>query len=102
MLSTALRHQLMAELRTARTARSKNLAPFTALTPRECVVLTAMTQGQRAEAIAAVAVVSEATVRSQIRGVLAKLGVNSQLEAVALAWAVGWVPTEPPMITGRR
>lgn len=102
VLSTALRYQLMAELRTARTARSKDLAPFTALTPKERVVLSAMTQGQRAEAIAAVAVVSQATVRTQIRGVLAKLGVTSQLEAVALAWTVGWVPTEPPMITRRR
>ncbi len=37
--------------------------------------------------------VSEATVRSQIRSVLTKLGVNSQLEAVALAWRMGWVPT---------
>jgi len=27
--------------------------------------------------------------------VLTKLGVNSQLEAVALAWAVGWFPTAP-------
>ena len=99
VLSTALRYQLLAELRTARTARSKDLAPFTALTPKERVVLSAMTQGQRAEAIAAVAVVSQATVRSQIRGVLAKLGVTSQLEAVALAWTVGWVPTEPTKIT---
>ena len=102
VLSTALRYQLMVELRAARAARSKDLAPFTALTPKERVVLTAMTQGQRAEAIAAVAVVSKATVRSQIRGVLAKLGVTSQLEAVALARTVGWVPTEPPKITGRR
>ena len=102
VLSTALRYQLMAELRTARAARSKDLAPFTALTPKERVVLSAMTQGQRAEAIAAVAVVSQATVRSQIRGVLAKLGVTSQLEAVALAWMVGWVPTEPTKITKRR
>ena len=101
VLSAALCYQLMAELRTARTARSKDLAPFMALTPRERVVLSAMTQGQRAEAIAAVAVVSQATVRSQIRGVLAKLGVTSQLEAVALAWAVGWVPTEPTKITRR-
>ena len=96
VLSTALRYQLMVELRAARAARSKDLAPFTALTPKERVVLTAMTQGQRAEAIAAVAVVSKATVRSQIRGVLAKLGVTSLLEAVALARTVGWVATEPP------
>ena len=86
----------MAELRCARAARSKDLAPFKTLTPRERAVLAALAQGQRAETIAAAAFLSEATVRSQIRGVLAKLGVNSQLEAVALAWTVGWFPTAPP------
>ena len=35
-------------------------------------------------------VVSEATVRSQVRGVLTKLGAGSQLEAVALALEAGW------------
>jgi DNA-binding NarL/FixJ family response regulator len=95
VLSPARRRALMAELRSARAARSKDLAPFKALTPRERSVLAALAQGQRAETIAAAAVVSEATVRSQIRGVLAKLGVNSQLEAVAMAWAVGWFPTPP-------
>jgi DNA-binding NarL/FixJ family response regulator len=90
VLSTARRYELMAELRSARAARSRDLAPFETLTPRERAVLAALAQGHRAETIAAAAVVSEATVRSQIRGVLAKLGVNSQLEAVALAWAVGW------------
>jgi DNA-binding NarL/FixJ family response regulator len=92
VLSDARRHELMAELRSARAARARDLAPFKTLTPRERAVLAALAQGQRAETIAAAAVVSEATVRSQIRGVLAKLGVNSQLEAVALAWAVGWLP----------
>jgi DNA-binding NarL/FixJ family response regulator len=96
VLSTARRYELMAELRSARAARRKDLAPFKALTPRERVVLGALAQGQRAETIAAAAVVSEATIRSQIRGVLAKLGVNSQLEAVALAWSVGWFPAERP------
>jgi two-component system nitrate/nitrite response regulator NarL len=95
VLSTARRYELMAELRSARATRSKKLAPFTALTPKERRVLAALANGQRAETIAAASVVSEATVRSQIRGVLAKLGVNSQLEAVALAWTVGWFPTEP-------
>ncbi len=90
VLSTERRYELMAELRSARAARSRDLAPFEALTPREREVLAAVAQGQRAETIATAAVVSEATVRSQIRCVLAKLGVNSQLEAVALAWAVGW------------
>jgi DNA-binding NarL/FixJ family response regulator len=95
VLSTARRYELMAELRTSRTARSKDLAPFRTLTPRERTVLSALAKGQRAETIAATAFLSEATVRSQIRCVLAKLGVKSQLEAVALAWAVGWFPAEP-------
>ena len=96
VLSTAERYELMAELRSARASRSRDLAPFKTLTPRERLVLAALAQGQRAETIAAAAVLSEATVRSQIRGVLAKLGVNSQLEAVALAWKVGWLHTALP------
>jgi DNA-binding NarL/FixJ family response regulator len=95
VLSTARRYELMADLRSARATRSKDLAPFKTLTPKERAVLAALAQGQRAETIAAAAVVSAATVRSQIRSVLAKLGVNSQLEAVALAWSVGWFPTAP-------
>jgi DNA-binding NarL/FixJ family response regulator len=95
VLSIANRYELMAELRSARVIRSKNLAPFKTLTPKERAVLAALAQGQRAETIAAAEVVSAATVRSQIRGVLAKLRVNSQLEAVALAWTVGWFPGEP-------
>lgn len=95
VLSTVRRYELMAELRGARAARVRDLAPFETLTPKERAVLTALSQGKRAETIAADSVVSEATVRSQIRGVLAKLDVNSQLEAVALAWSVGWFPPNP-------
>lgn len=40
--------------------------------------------------IASDAVVSVATVRSQVRGVLTKLGVSSQLQAVARARRAGW------------
>ena len=96
VLSTARRYELMAELLSSRAARGRDLAPFTTLTPRERSVLVALAQGQRVETIARLAVVSEATVRSQIRAVLAKLCVNSQLEAVALAWTVGWFPAERP------
>ena len=94
VLSTARRYELMAELLSSRAARGRDLAPFTTLTPRERSVLQALAHGQRVETIAGLAVVSEATVRSQIRAVLAKLCVNSQLEAVALAWTVGWFPAE--------
>jgi len=95
VLSTARRYELLADLRAARVIRERDLAPFTTLTPRERSVLAALAQGQRVDTIAAAAVVSEATVRSQIRGVLAKLNVNSQLEAVALAWTVGWFQAHP-------
>jgi two-component system nitrate/nitrite response regulator NarL len=95
VLSIARRDELIAQLRAARAARSQDLAPFRTLTPRERAVLAGLARGQRAETLAAAAVLSEATVRSQIRGVLAKLGVNSQLEAVALAWKVGWLHAPP-------
>ena len=98
VLGTAARYELMAELRRARAARDEDLAPFRTLTRKEREVLAALAQGQRAETIAAAAFLSEATVRSQIRSVLAKLGVKSQLEAVALAWTVGWFPTAAPAV----
>ena len=46
--------------------------------------------GQSANTIAAASFVSITTVRSQIRSVLQKLNVNSQLEAVAAATRCGW------------
>lgn len=66
------------------------LAPFRRLTPREEEVLAALVDGQPAVAIADRATVSEATVRSHIRSVLTKLGVGSQLQAVAKARRAGW------------
>lgn len=58
---------------------------FTALTSREQDVLGELIAGHSAAEIAAGQHVSLATVRSHIRAVLAKLGVSSQLAAVALA-----------------
>jgi len=54
------------------------------LTPREREVLARLADGQRAQAVADHFVVSLATVRTQIRAVLTKLQVGSQLEAAAL------------------
>ncbi|GAA5110876.1 LuxR C-terminal-related transcriptional regulator [Pseudonocardia adelaidensis] len=54
------------------------------LSPRELEVLELLTEGMRAAAIAEHFVVSMPTVRTQIRSILAKLAVGSQLEAVAL------------------
>jgi DNA-binding NarL/FixJ family response regulator len=54
------------------------------LTQREREVLAELARGRRAQAVADHFVVSLATVRTQIRAVLTKLEVGSQLEAVAL------------------
>ncbi|RCW45260.1 DNA-binding NarL/FixJ family response regulator [Halopolyspora algeriensis] len=54
------------------------------LSTREREVLERLAQGQRAATIAQEFYISLATVRTQIRSILTKLDVGSQLEAVAL------------------
>ena len=71
--------------------RQDALACFGRLTARETAVLRALGRGENVATIAATCYVSEATVRSQVRGVLTKLGAGSQLEAVALAHRAGWL-----------
>ena len=66
------------------------MAPFQQLSQRERDVLDALVDGRSANTIAAMSFVSITTVRSQIRSVLQKLDVNSQLEAVAAATRCGW------------
>ncbi len=75
-----------------RASNAATLAPFTRLTPREASVLAMLMEGKQVRAIAAESYVTEATVRSQVHGILVKLDVNSQIEAVALASRVGWRP----------
>ena len=95
----AARAELSREVARRRAQAQARLAPFEALTPREREVLAALAVGRSADEIAEEQVVSVATVRSHIRGVLDKLGVNSQVAAVALAWQRGWaadaVPSDP-------
>ncbi|WP_329611966.1 LuxR C-terminal-related transcriptional regulator [Streptomyces brevispora] len=64
--------------------REQEARRFSALTPREQHVLCALLAGCSAAEIAAADHVSLPTVRSHIRAVLTKLGVSSQLAAVAL------------------
>jgi DNA-binding NarL/FixJ family response regulator len=90
VMDPAERQRVLAELRADRSRRAAATEPFDRLTDREAQVLRALGQGSSVSAIAARWFVSEATVRSQVRGVLTKLGVSSQLEAVALAHRSGW------------
>jgi DNA-binding NarL/FixJ family response regulator len=84
------RAELMRELRARRAKESARTKPLEQLTPRESQVLHLLVDGKSADKIAAELVVSLATVRTQIRSILIKLGVNSQLEAVAMARRSGW------------
>lgn len=90
------RHTLLAAARQARAVLAERLAVFEQLTPREAEVLRHLAAGLPAAAIASSSHVSEATVRTQIRAVLSKLGVQSQLQAVAVARRAGWLDRANP------
>ena len=66
------------------------LRPFTVLTEREQFVLAQLIEGHCADEIARDSSVSISTVRSQIKAILQKLNVKSQLAAVAQARRAGW------------
>jgi DNA-binding NarL/FixJ family response regulator len=69
------------------------------LSRREAEVLGLLMTGRTVSQIARECYVSVATVRTQVKSVLAKLSVSSQLAAVGLANEVGWTP---PAVTGVR
>jgi two-component system nitrate/nitrite response regulator NarL len=60
------------------------------LTTREGEVLSALARGRSVSDIARSSYVSEATVRTQVKSILGKLGVHSQIAAVAIARDAGW------------
>lgn len=62
------------------------------LTPREETVLGELMHGRSVRDIATESVVSEATVRTQVKAILSKLEVSSQIAAVGLANSTGWRP----------
>jgi DNA-binding NarL/FixJ family response regulator len=90
LMSPADRHAALSRLRTHRAAQDRALAVFTTLTGRESETLQLIAEGYGAAEIAAEWDVALPTVRSHIRAVLTKLGVNSQLQAAAAARDSGW------------
>lgn len=62
------------------------------LTRREMEILGELMRGHQVREIAQTCVVSEATVRTQVKSILAKLEINSQIAAVGAAYQVGWRP----------
>ena len=91
LMTQAQRGRLLAAARDRRALRAARLAPFDALTPREQDVLHELGEGRTVTAIARTHQVSESTVRTHVHGILAKLGVGSQLEAVVAARRCGWM-----------
>jgi DNA-binding CsgD family transcriptional regulator len=79
----------------AESSSNSLLDPFAILTEREQFVLAELIEGHCAEEIASAAFVSISTVRSHIKSILQKLGVSSQLAAVALARRAGWSFEKP-------
>lgn len=84
VMAAERRDQLIALSRLVTAERDVLSTKLSRLSQREREVLAMLAQGRRAQAVAEHFVVSLATVRTQIRAVLAKLEVSSQLEAVAL------------------
>lgn len=75
--------------------RRAEAAGLARLTPSERRVLGMLAEGSTARVIADRTNRSEHTVRSQIRSVLAKLQIDSQLVAVAIAHRAGAIPISP-------
>lgn len=90
VMSRMRRDQLVTLWREAQHDDQERRSRLDRLTPREAYVLRELVQGRRVREVAREAFVSEATVRTHVKSILAKLGVGSQLAAVALARDAGW------------
>ncbi len=96
VMSLEEREDLLREWAKERAANVELNARLETLTVREREVLAYLMKGQTVREIATECVVAEATVRTQVKSILAKLEVTSQLAAVGLAHRVGW---KPPQLT---
>ena len=88
----AQKSELADEFRRIVAEREAQQRPFADLTPREEQVLAGLMDGQAPAMLAEQNFVSVATVRTQIKNLLGKLGVSSQLQAVAMANRSRWSP----------
>lgn len=86
------RQSLIEAWRRDREESEVTIARLNLLSTREREVLAELMVGRSVREIAERKVVSEGTIRTQVKAVLAKLEVGSQLAAVGMAHRVGWHP----------
>jgi DNA-binding NarL/FixJ family response regulator len=101
------REELVRTYHEGRSRRRELRLRLARLTAREGEILGHLMAGRPVAEISQACVVSEATVRTQVRAILAKLEVSSQIAAVGLAHTTDWKPpgaiaTTPLPATPRR
>jgi DNA-binding NarL/FixJ family response regulator len=92
VVSSTERAELVGAWRAASAAQHDIRRRFELITRREAEVLGELMNGKQVTEISRSRFVSESTVRTQVKSILAKLQVSSQLTAVGLAHQVGWRP----------
>ena len=95
LLSDEERQELIRERRVRASEDQDLRGRLERLTRREAEVLGLLMEGRQVGEIARVCFVSESTVRTQVKAILAKLQVSSQLAAVGLAHRAGWKRDAP-------
>ncbi len=85
------RTELLRELEEREAGARRALEAFGPLTPREREVLVLLAGGMSPKGIAQRSHLKVGTIRSQIHSILAKLNVESQREAISLAFRTGWL-----------
>jgi two-component system nitrate/nitrite response regulator NarL len=102
VMSRETRAELVSTHRAATASQHEVRKRFQLITKREAEVLGLLMAGKQVVEIARTRVVSESTVRTQVKSILAKLQVSSQLSAVGLAHEVSWQPPTPHSEARRR
>jgi len=98
VMSREEREELLDAWAEQRRGNERLWTKFDQLTLRESEVLGLLMQGHTVRDVARHSSTAETTVRTQVKSILAKLEVSSQLAAVGLAYQVGWrAPFDLPL-----
>jgi DNA-binding NarL/FixJ family response regulator len=108
ILKSASSSQILSAIRAAASGRStvdenvaRDIARFRgaeSLTEREISILRLVRLGMRNAQIGAALHISEETVKSRIKSILAKLGARDRTQAVTLAMRRGFLETDHPLL----